>query len=105
MMESKIIKNKGGDIPITILVIGVFAVCAFAIISFIVSDNKIHRDFYGTDVIEEINSNIEKYYFYQNIGEFSEEEIEKILKIEEDSSGRYLNITTKDISVEYYLPG
>lgn len=79
------IKNKRGDIPVTILVIGVFAICTLAILSFSIIDNKSREGF--TEVIEameEINSEIEKYHLYKNLGK-STEEINEIMEIEEGS--------------------
>ena len=64
-----IIKNKKGDIPITILVIGVFAICTLAILSFKFMDIKNTKGFYESiEAIEEMNSQIQKYYFYNNVG-------------------------------------
>lgn len=68
--------NKKGDLPVTILVIGVLAVCAFAIFSFIYSSSQISKSFVGLEVIEEANSEIETYslqyyYNYENKTKFS----------------------------------
>jgi len=51
--------NKRGDIPITILVIGVFAICAVAMLSFISSSIKIKDSFVGISKVEEANLKIE----------------------------------------------
>jgi len=48
--------NKRGDIPITILVIGVFAICVLAILSFNFANSKIVERFVGIGLIETINS-------------------------------------------------
>ncbi len=56
-------KNNRGDIPITILVIGVFAVCTLAILSFIASSISLRNSFVGIDFIEEVNLEIEKSQF------------------------------------------
>ena len=64
-----IIKNKKADIPITILVIGVFAICTLAILSFKFIDIKTTKGFYESiEAIEEMNSQIQKHYFYKNAG-------------------------------------
>ena len=60
------IKNKAGDISVTILVIGVFAVCTFALFTFIYSSAKSENSIRGFEVMEQANSQIEKYYFYKN---------------------------------------
>ncbi|MFH1787234.1 MAG: hypothetical protein ABH811_00355 [archaeon] len=79
-MKNKI--NKRGDIPVTILVIGVFAVCTLAILSFKFFDIKTNEDFYKIiGASEEMNTQIQKYYFYDNV-EVSEGNIEKFLNIQ-----------------------
>jgi len=52
--------DKKGDIPTTILVIGVFVVCTLALFSFFSSIKLLDKSFTGLDVIEEVNSDIEK---------------------------------------------
>jgi len=63
-------KNKRGDIPITILVIGVFAVCMLAVLSFITNTISLRNSFVGIDLVEKINEKIEVEngnYFYDSI--------------------------------------
>ena len=70
-----LIRNRRGDIPITILVIGVFAVCALAILSFIYASVSLRNSFVGIDIVKDINYQIEfrefqgedSSYFYQEI--------------------------------------
>ncbi len=52
-------ENKRGDIPITILVIGVFAVCTLAVLSFIGSTISLRNSFIGIDLVENMNKKIE----------------------------------------------
>ena len=74
-MEIKPIKNKKADVPITILVIMVVAICILAILSFVNSRNRVQSSPLGIELIEEINSDVEKFYFYLNLdGGFSKEE-------------------------------
>ncbi len=75
-------RNKRGDIPVTILVIGVVAVCILAILSFLSSSFNFSHSFAGISEIEEMNSKIDEYHFYKNAG-LSDEEIQEILDIEE----------------------
>ncbi len=56
-------KNNRGDIPITILVIGVFVICTLAILSFFVSSINLRNSFVGVDIIEKVNGVIEKSQF------------------------------------------
>lgn len=60
----KKIRNKRGDIPITVLVIGVIAVCCMALFSFSLSTTKIRDSFVGLGMMEKINSQIENKTFY-----------------------------------------
>ena len=48
--------NKKGDIPITILVIGVIAVCILTIFSFMLLKSDIDKTFVGAGLIETIYS-------------------------------------------------
>lgn len=56
--------NKRGDIPLTILVIGIMLICALAMFSFFSSTTKVRNSFVGIGVIEKMNSQIEKEYLY-----------------------------------------
>ena len=62
--------NKKGDIPVTILVIGVFIVCTLALLSFFVSMNVIKKSFVGISLVEKANSQIEK----NNLDNYYDEE-------------------------------
>ena len=52
-------KNKRGNLPIIILVLGVLAVCSLALLSFYNANLKISNDFSGVKLIEKVNSQIE----------------------------------------------
>ncbi len=62
-------KNKRGDVPVTILVIGVFVVCGLAIGSFVYSSVLMNKSFEGVDLVGKANVEIERdsldYYHYQ----------------------------------------
>ena len=60
--------NKKADVPVTILVIGVFALCTLAIFSFFVSSFKSQDSFKGVEVVEEANSLLEEYKFQEEAG-------------------------------------
>ncbi len=60
----KFIQNKRADVPVMVLVIGVIALCILAILSFISVGSK--EDYLGVELIEEIHSDVEKFYFYKN---------------------------------------
>ena len=54
------IRNTRGDIPVTLLVIGVFVVCALAMISFINAERTSEKTFIGVQIMEKVNIDIEK---------------------------------------------
>jgi len=62
------IKNKRGDISITILVIGVFAVCVLAIVSFFISKSSAQGNFIAPAVFENVSSQVESFYIYLDSG-------------------------------------
>ncbi len=72
--------NKRADIPVTLLVIGVFAICTLAIISFkIASVNSTKGFSESMQAMEDMNAEIQKYDFYQKQGITDNSEIEKLL--------------------------
>ncbi len=79
--------NKRGDIPITILVVEVIAICSLAIFSFISSNFFSSSVFLATSSLENINVMINDYSFYKTVG-LSDGEIEKLLNIQTDNFGR-----------------
>lgn len=62
--------NKKADIPITILVIGVFALCVLTIFSFISNNNDSQKTFAGVGLIETMYS-FEKEISFNNIHGFN----------------------------------
>ena len=69
LRNNKIRRDKRGDIPTTILVLGVFVVCMLAILTFVYSDIKTKSSFSGIKIIEKANLEIEKgnldYYYLE----------------------------------------
>ena len=91
-------ENKRGDIPTAILVLGAFAVCALALISFYASSIFVENNFFGLDLVEKMNSQVNEYNFY-NSKNLNGEEIREILLLEENfyigenqNSGGYFEI-------------
>ena len=101
--------NKKGDIPVTILVIGVFAICLIAILSFYISDSKVKKDFYSIEIIEQAKILKDKIGVYEKLG-FSEEEIKEVfnstegVEIELDGIGKHIKLSNEKVSVRYALP-
>lgn len=70
--------NKKGDLPLTVLIIGVFGVCTLAIFSFIYSSYQVNKAFIGVEIIENANIQIESYnlnhiYLDKKVTKFSPE--------------------------------
>lgn len=92
------IKNRRGDIPITILVLGVLAICILALVSFAFFSVKIQQNF-DIQIIKEAKLAQEKAEVYENLG-MSQEQIDLALGIKKDSQGRYILIQRTGISVK-----
>ena len=96
--------NKRGDIPITILVIGVLAICSLAIFSFYFSDRDAKNSFNSIEVIEKILVKKEKISLYKESLGFTQEEIDEIFNIKSDIQGRYITAKKGSLFVRYNLP-
>ena len=70
-------KNKKGDIPTTLLVIGVIALCGLAIFIFVNSLNKAKDSFDYIDEVEKATTEIEK----DSLGEYSDKVKETQMKL------------------------
>lgn len=62
------IKNKKASVPVTILVIGVFALCAMALIAFFISEFNFSNSFAMVDDLRAINVFQDEWNFYKNQG-------------------------------------
>ena len=92
--------NKKGDIPVTILVFGVFAICTLAILSFHFSNKK--ENISGVGLIEGVNAIAEKIRFYQEVNLSPENYLDNVTRFDDI----YI-IELKDDygnSVKYELP-
>ncbi len=96
-------KNKRGDVPVMILVLGVFAICALVIISIIEVESDKQKYSSGVLEMDEMNSKIEMYNFYQSI-KMPEEKINELLEVKTDSSGKnYISVEKIGFVVKYYI--
>lgn len=97
----KMLNNKRGDVTVTILVIGIVAVCFFALITFYLAEKNTAQYFDSSKTIALINSDMEKYLTGPGTSTLLSE-------ISGDAKGRYLHITLNPYSiildVKYYLP-
>ena len=64
-MTKNLLRNKRGDIPITILVIGILAICTLAIFSFYFSDRSVETALSSVGVIERVLVTKEKISLYK----------------------------------------
>jgi len=104
-------RNKKGDVPITILVIGVVVICGLAILSFIASSFYFEQSFYGLSKMEQLNSQVDEYYFYLNQN-LSSDKINSLFNIsnnnfiiEERTSNLFpWSQSTKLFSVQFPIP-
>src|SRR3989344_2414533 len=81
-------KNRRADIPITILVLGVIAICGLAILSFLISDKVyVVPSWLGLEVFEQLHADVEKFEFYKNLG-FPDEEARQKLEISSEINYR-----------------
>ena len=69
MLKIKIKNSKKADISVTIFVIGVLAVCTLTILSFSYVKSKSNAFFSDSfNILEGVNSDVDKIHFYENIG-------------------------------------
>ncbi len=102
-MLKNLLKNKRGDIPITILVIGILAICILTIFSFYSSDRNVKDDFSSIGLIERVLVVKERISLYEDFG-FTQEEIKEIFNIKDDIQGKYIIEKKGILSVRYNLP-
>lgn len=67
--------NKKGSIHVVLLVIGVFAICSFALLTFLIADFNSTTSFVGVNVMKNLTQNIEEYTAYKNIKNMSETQL------------------------------
>jgi len=105
-MLKNLLKNKRGDIPITIFVIGVLAICILAIFSFYSSKRDVESDFSSLSAIEKVLITKEKISFYNESLEFTQEQMKEIFGIKDDLDFQVKYITAREGSllVIYNLP-
>lgn len=96
-------KNKRGDIPITILVLGILAVLGLTIFSFQLSDSVIKEDLDNTDLVERAVVLKERMDLYENVG-LSHDKIQELFDLRSDGIGDYIFLSQDKIEIKYYLP-
>lgn len=101
MIKNK--QNKKGNIPVTILVIGVFAICTLTILSFIVFSYNTSKHFVGPGLIETILSMEEELKFNNNPYSFNQNGV-RITTTNNNIEGNYTLENGKVlVSIRYEL--
>src|SRR3989344_655614 len=119
LSHAAFLQNRKGDVPTAILVLGTFVVCALALVSFFASSILVETTFFGPDLVEKMNSQVNEYNFYSSKN-LNSEEIREILLLEENfyinEEEKYFEINKSDeafwywkddkflFSVKYYVP-
>jgi len=102
-MRKNFLKNKKGDIPITILVVGIVSLCILTLYVFIFSMNNRMQNFTGIGMIEAIYSLQQEIYLdkTKNFGQYSNIETFEFPK----KNGGVLNVSidtlNKKINADY----
>ncbi len=110
--------NNRGDVPTAILVLGTFAVCTLALVSFFASSLFVENTFFGPNLVEKMNSQVNEYKFYSSKN-LNSENIKEIILLEENfyinEEGKYFEINKSNeafwfwedekllFSVKYYF--
>ena len=81
------INSKKGDLPVTLLVIFIFALCGFALFTFFVSDFKTSNSFVGVGTLEKVNTHADEYLFFNNSG-VNQDKLDVYFNVTKDSTGK-----------------
>lgn len=98
--------NKKGDIPVTILVLGVVAICGLTLLSFSITPPWKDDKFRGISLIEKVESIEEEILFYQAVGKDPQTLIDFGIKkdgllIKEELDKYIIYLEYPQVSVEY----
>jgi hypothetical protein len=90
-------KNRRGDIPTVILVIGTMIICGFALLSFSITNTKVRSSFVGLELVEQLNSQIEN----NPISETSEKSLNEIFEYAKENEIVNRECRCGDTCVDY----
>jgi hypothetical protein len=105
-MTSRLLNDKRGDVTITMLVIGVFALCSLTLISFYYSSFIVRDPSTGIELMEKMNSNIEKYSSGMVLDKFEDSPADILIEDKDFGDYLFLKKTDDDVVlfyVKYYL--
>jgi len=99
-MKNKIFKNKSkrSNVPIILFVIGVFTICAFALLTFFLSDFNMANSFVGIDVMKTLSAQHEEYSYYLDQG-VPEMRADSYFNVSQDVGGKYLVMEVSKTSI------
>mgnify|MGYP000349677321 CR=1 FL=1 len=100
-MKNKFRKNRRGEIPITILVLGVIAICGLALLSFVITNSETNAKLQSVAVMKKINCEIEKYEFYKN--KFDVEKAKELIDAKDIGLGEQIFARVGSVEVSYNL--
>lgn len=81
--------NKKSNVPIILFVVGVFVVCAFALMTFFISDFAFSNSFVGIEAMKKLSVEYEEYVYYLD-QEVSEKKAQSYFDVKEDQNGKYI---------------
>jgi len=87
--------NKKSNVPVILFVIGVFAVCSFALLTFFISGFTTSNSFVGITTVQDLNLQQEEYDFYLSQG-VPESKVDTYFNISQDTQGKYLFIEVNE---------
>jgi hypothetical protein len=101
--------RKKANVPITILVLGIFAVCAIALLSFVIAKISVRESFVGVNLIEKMSSQVEDYSVHGDINRVDtrmNDRGERVFYQEHKKSSGFLWWKKERVvfSVEYKVP-
>ncbi len=94
MIFEKFIREKKASVPITLLVMGIFALCVLALFTFIKSDTMMSNSFVGIEKLSELNHKINQYEFFKS-KEVPDSKIKSSLGFVEENEEKYFYLEKK----------
>jgi len=100
--------EKKANVPVTILVVGVFVVCTLAIISFVLAKSNTGEDFIGVKLVELVNSQFEDFLVHKDLSRVDTKKLDdgtRVLYLEQTKTTGFLFWQKERVvfSVEYPL--
>ncbi len=103
---NKLLRNQKGNIPVTILVLGVLLICGLMIFSFYLGGKAVSDKISDISIIEKAKLEKEKLDFYRDVLNRNDLEAKNSIEgfRESDAHGKHLFLEKGEISVIYKVP-